>query len=74
MKSGLRAWTLAVLALLATGVRAHEMSIAELELRETTHGEFFWQWSATSDKRPATDDLIPRCLGDGKCRDGSAIA
>jgi hypothetical protein len=32
--------------------RAHEMSMAEMEVRETSPGEFFWQWSAQSDKRP----------------------
>jgi hydrogenase/urease accessory protein HupE len=38
---------------------AHEMSMAEMEVRETSPGEFFWQWSATNDKRPMGDDLIP---------------
>ena len=40
--------------------RAHEMSMAEMEVRETSPGEFFWQWSATNDKRPMGDDLVPR--------------
>jgi hydrogenase/urease accessory protein HupE len=32
-----------------------------MELRETSHGEFIWQWSATNDKRAAaSDDLTPR--------------
>jgi len=48
---------------------AHEMTIAELEIRETTRGEFLWQWSASSDKRPAAEDLTPRwpdaCAADG---------
>jgi hydrogenase/urease accessory protein HupE len=38
---------------------AHEMTIAELEIRETSQGEFLWQWSASSDKRPAAEDLTP---------------
>jgi hydrogenase/urease accessory protein HupE len=40
--------------------RAHEMSMAEMEVRETTPGEFFWQWSASNDKRPMGNDLVPR--------------
>jgi len=45
-------------ATLSTTVCAHEMSMAELELRETSHGEFLWQWTATSDKlRSISEDL-----------------
>ena len=47
-------------SLLAARVRAHEMSMAEMEVRETSPGEFLWQWSAASDKRPMGDDLMPR--------------
>ena len=50
----------AVLALTASPVRAHEMSMAEMEVRETAPGEFVWQWSAASDKRPMGNDLVPR--------------
>ena len=55
-----------VLALIVAAVagpgaaHAHEMSMAEMEVRETAPGDFFWQWSATNDKRPMGDDLIPR--------------
>ena len=45
--------------LAATPARAHEMSMAEMEVRETSPGEFFWQWSAQNDKRPMGDDLTP---------------
>ena len=38
---------------------AHEMTMAELEVRETSPGDFIWQWSAASDKRPMGDDLVP---------------
>jgi hypothetical protein len=48
----------AVLAL-ASPAHAHEMSMAEMEVRETAPGEFVWQWSAASDKRPMGDDLVP---------------
>ena len=36
----------------ASPARAHEMSMAEMEVRETSPGEFLWRWSAASDKRP----------------------
>ena len=49
----------ASLLLLATPARAHEMSMAEMELRETSPGEFFWRWSAANDKRPMEADLTP---------------
>lgn len=52
---------LAMLALLgplaATPARAHEMSMAEMALRETTQGEFLWHWTAR--ERGANDDLRP---------------
>ncbi|HEX3762125.1 MAG TPA: HupE/UreJ family protein [Kofleriaceae bacterium] len=49
----------ALLALAASPARAHEMSMAEMEVRETAPGEFVWQWSAWSDKRPIGNDLVP---------------
>jgi len=49
----------AVLALAASPARAHEMSMAEMEVREIAPGDFLWQWSASSDKRPMGDDLVP---------------
>jgi hypothetical protein len=39
--------------------QAHEMSMAEMEVRETSPGEFLWQWSAANDKRPMGNDLVP---------------
>jgi hypothetical protein len=51
---------IAVLTLLAAPARAHEMSLAEMEVRETGPGEFLWRWSAANDKRPMGDDLVPR--------------
>jgi hypothetical protein len=50
----------ATLALTAVPARAHEMTMAEMEVRETSPGEFLWQWSASSDKRPMGNDLVPR--------------
>jgi hydrogenase/urease accessory protein HupE len=58
MRFGLRALLGALLALLAFGAGAHEMSMAELQLREVSRGEFLWQWMAT-EKRAAADDLTP---------------
>jgi len=68
----------AILAVMASPARAHEMSMAEMEVRETSPGDFLWQWSAASDKRPMGNDLVPhwpahcvagpgtlRCGGDG---------
>ncbi len=46
-------------ALLPAPARAHEMSMAEMDVRETAPGEFLWQWSAQNDKRPIGNDLIP---------------
>jgi hypothetical protein len=49
----------AALGLVALPARAHEMSMAEMEVRETAPGEFLWLWSATNDKRPMGNDLTP---------------
>lgn len=63
MKSSLRLWLVALLtlvaALFAAPARAHEMTMAEMDVRETRAGEFLWQWSATNDKRPMGNDLVP---------------
>jgi hypothetical protein len=48
---------------LAQRVAAHEMSMAEMELRETRPGEFLWQWTASGNK-PARDVLTPHWPGD----------
>lgn len=59
-----RAALLLLLALVApvlsyTAV-AHEMTMAEMELRETAPGEFLYIWSASNEKHPSTDDLVPQ--------------
>lgn len=62
MKAGLRAWLhgLMLLSCLLFGsvASAHEMSMAEMQVREMAPGEFIWQWTAT-EKRAASDDLAP---------------
>ena len=50
MINRLRALLLLALALLTGAVGSHEMSMAEMEVRETARGEFFWQWTASSDR------------------------
>ncbi len=38
---------------------AHEMSLAELEMRELSKGEFIWNWGASGKDRPISEDLTP---------------
>jgi len=55
-----RTWLLAALALLPLMAVAHEMSMAEMDVREMSPGEFLWQWSASNDKqRSVSEDLMP---------------
>lgn len=54
----LRAALLLALAAAALPSRAHEMSMAEMQLHETQRGEFIWQWMA-GEKRPLAQDLTP---------------
>lgn len=49
----------ALLLALALPAAAHELSMAEMQLRETQRGEFIWQWLA-GDKRPVAQDLTPQ--------------
>jgi hydrogenase/urease accessory protein HupE len=53
-------WCLLVVlvALLPRLAPAHEMSMAEMELRELSRGDFVWQWTA-SGARPVADELTP---------------
>ncbi len=52
----------------AAPAAAHEMTMAEMQLRETARGEFLWQWTATERGSPQ-NDLAPRwpdgCVEDG---------
>ena len=57
-----RHWLLALLgclSLFSGQALAHEMSMAEMQVRETAPGEFFWQWTARDD-RQAAKDLVPQ--------------
>lgn len=51
-------WLAALLMLLTGSVAAHEMSMAEMELRETAHGQFLWQWTALN--QDASASPVPR--------------
>lgn len=50
----------ATVALAVGPVVAHEMSMAEIELRQIAPGEFIWNWTASSDARPVEADLKPQ--------------
>jgi hydrogenase/urease accessory protein HupE len=58
LRMGLTGAAVALMALMAPLANAHELSMAEMQLRELSHGEFVWQWTAT-EKRPASEDLTP---------------
>ncbi len=44
---------LAGLMLVSGTAKAHEMSMAEMQMREMARGEFFWQWTASEKLAPA---------------------
>jgi len=43
------------LALLAPATHAHEMTMAEMQLRETAPGQFLWQWTAVNELAPGAE-------------------
>jgi hypothetical protein len=53
-----RVFALLVLVLAGNLAAAHEMTMAEMELREARPGEFLWQWTVSGNKPPA-DELTP---------------
>jgi hydrogenase/urease accessory protein HupE len=56
----MRRWWIALLgALLLGAAQAHEMSMAEMEVRQLSDTEFLWQWTA-SGERPAAQELTAR--------------
>jgi hypothetical protein len=67
MSAALRVFALLLLTLAAGAASAHEMTMAEMELRETRPGEFLWQWTASGNS-PAAEELTPTwpegCRGD----------
>ena len=61
-------WALG-LAGLGLAAAAHEMSMAEMDVRELTHGQFLWQWTASNERQTGAVDLVPQwpsgCQADG---------
>jgi hydrogenase/urease accessory protein HupE len=45
-------------AVAASAVSAHELSMAEMDVREIARGEFLWQWTA-GEKRAPAEELTP---------------
>lgn len=69
MRRAVRLWLWLCCALWAAGpVSAHEISMAELQLREVSRGEFLWQWTAGN--RTGDGALKPRWPA--HCQDGGA--
>ena len=64
-----RRWLLGWLALVAVQVSAHEISMAEMELRQASPAEFLWQWTAGN--RTGEPGLRP--VWPEGCRDDSAV-
>ena len=58
MRCWLQRLLLAALMLIGGAAAAHEMSMAEMEMREIAPGEFTWQWTA-SGKFSASSELSP---------------
>jgi hydrogenase/urease accessory protein HupE len=59
MSGLLRRLLLAMAALLCTAAAAHELSMAEMQVREVARGEFLWQWTA-GEKRAPAEELTPQ--------------
>ncbi|HZF20499.1 MAG TPA: HupE/UreJ family protein [Burkholderiales bacterium] len=55
----MRRWLLlAALALGSSAAAAHEMTMAEMEVRQISRTDFLWQWGASGTK-PASQELTP---------------
>jgi hydrogenase/urease accessory protein HupE len=59
MIKGLKAWLWVLLTCWAGTTTAHELSMAEMEVRQLSPNQFVWHWSA-SGKQPAAQELTPR--------------
>jgi len=55
----MRLLMLCVAVLSPQWVLAHEMTIAEMDVRQTGPGSFTWQWLASNEKQGQTPDLYP---------------
>lgn len=66
-----RRWWCGLLVLVAGLVHGHELTMAEMQVRELAPGEFVWQWTA-SERRAPTEVLHP--LWPDHCRaEGHAL-
>jgi hydrogenase/urease accessory protein HupE len=59
MTRWLRGLAAALAVLLVSAAGAHEMSMAEMNVRESARGEFLWQWTASNDRQGNAVDLQP---------------
>ena len=77
MTGRLRALLALALLVVAGACAAHEMSMAEMEVRQLSRTEFLWQWTATDERSPGreltavwpegcrADDHVLRCDAHG---------
>ncbi|MCJ0763978.1 HupE/UreJ family protein [Variovorax terrae] len=70
MKSLLRLLLAVLLAGVAGLGQAHEMSLAEMTMREVGPGQFIWNWGAPAKTKPIAEELTPvwpaGCSGDAR--------
>ena len=62
---------IAALALAGATAAAHELTMAEMQVREITRGEFAWQWTASEKKAPA--QVLTPIWPQGCQADGNAL-
>ena len=59
-----------ILLVSGTGVCAHEMTMADLSMREVAPKEFVWAWGISGKNTPVSQDLTPvwpeGCVGDAR--------
>ena len=70
LQRALLALLASVLVTFALPSVAHEISMAEMSVRETAPGQFVWGWTTPGKLRPVAQDLQPKwpdgCLGDAQ--------
>jgi hydrogenase/urease accessory protein HupE len=62
-------WLACLAAAFAPPARAHEISMAEMELRQVRPGEFLWQWTAGA----RSGDTLLRPLWPENCREADGL-
>ena len=70
LRTVLRAALVGILMFVGPLATAHELTMAEMEVRETARGEFLWLWTA-SEKRANNDDLVPVWPANCKAQENS---